>query len=325
VKRRTFIAGLGAAAWPVVARAQQLTVPVIGSLFSGSREAFELWAPKFYLGLKEGGYVDGKNVRTEYRWADGHFDRLRNLAADLVNHKVAVILATGGEPAALAAKGATSTIPIVFGIGGDPVEVGLVASLNRPGGNATGVSLLTPGLDRKRFELLHELLPKGALIAALVNPKNPLANTQTTEIKEAARIIDTPVAILHAANPTELKSAFEALHQQRAEGLVITQDPFFFDQRVPLAELAARSRIPAVYGFLEYVRAGGLLSYGSSPADAQATLGRYVARILAGTHPADLPVWQAVKIELVLNINAAKELGLTFPTALLARADKVIE
>jgi len=280
---------------------------------------------KFYVGLKEGGYIDGQNVTIEYRWADGQFDRLPTLAADLVNRKVAVILATGGEPAALAAKAATSTIPIVFGIGGDPVKIGLVASLNRPGGNATGVSLLTPGLERKRLELLRELLPKGALIAALVNPKNPLANTQVAEIEEAARIIDTPVTILHATNPTELNSAFETLHQQQVEGLAITQDPFFFDQRIQLAELAARSRIPAVYGFPEYVKTGGLLSYGSSPADAVTTLGRYVSRILAGTPPADLPVWQAVKIELVLNIKAAKELGLTFPTPLLARADEVIE
>jgi putative ABC transport system substrate-binding protein len=326
MKRRTFIAGLGsAAAWPVTARAQRAPFPVIGSLFSGSREAFELLSPKFYVGLKDGGYIDGQNVTIEYRWADGQFDRLPTLAADLVNRKVAVILATGGEPAALAAKQATSTIPIVFGIGGDPVKIGLVASLNRPGGNATGISLLTPGLDRKRLELLRELLPKAARIGALVNPKNPLANTQVIEIEEAARIIDIPVTIVHAANSTELISAFATLHQQHAEGLVITQDPFFFDQRNQLAQLAERSRIPAVYGFAEYARIGGLLSYGSSPADAGTTLGRYVARILAGTAPADLPVWQAVKIELVLNIKAAKELGLTFPTPLLGRADEVIE
>jgi putative ABC transport system substrate-binding protein len=300
-------------------------VPVIGSLYSGSRDAFELWAPKFHIGLREGGYIDGQNVAIEYRWADGQFDRLPTLAADLVNRKVAVILATGGEPAALAAKAATSSIPIVFGIGGDPVRIGLVESFNQPGGNATGVSLLTPGLERKRLELLRELMPKAELIAALVNTRNPLANTQVAEIEEAARTVDIPVTVLRAADPIELNSAFATLHQRKAQGLLITQDPFFFDRRTQLAELAARFRVPAVYGFSEYARAGGLLSYGSSPADAQNTVGRYVARILAGTRPADLPVWQAVKIELVLNIKAANELGLTFPTSLLARADEVIE
>src|SRR5262245_18598041 len=242
--RRAFIAALGGAmAWPQVARGQQAAMPLIGSLFSGSRERFELLSSKFYVGLKEGGYIDGQNVAIEYRWADGQFDRLPTLAADLVNRKVAVILALGGEPAALAAKAATSTIPIVFGIGGDPVKIGLVASLNRPSGNATGVSLLTPGLDRNRLELLRELLPKAALMAALVNPKNPLANTQVAEIEEAARVIDTPVTILHATNPTELNSAFETLHQQQVKGLAITADPFFFDRRIQLAELAAQSRL----------------------------------------------------------------------------------
>jgi putative ABC transport system substrate-binding protein len=235
-----------------------------------------------------------------------------------------VIIATGGEPAALAAKTATSTIPIVFGIGGDPVKVGLVASLNRPEGNATGVSLLTPGLDRKRLELLNELVPTGSLIAALVNSKNPLAATQVAEIEEAGRLSVTPVAILYAGNET-FDAAFASMANRGAKGLVVTVDPVFIDRRAQLAALAARFKIPAVYGFREFARDGGLLSYGSSPADANATVGRYVARILGGTNPADSPVWQAVKVELVLNNKAAKEIGVSFPVSLLARADEVIE
>ncbi len=324
--RRAFIAGLGgAAAWPLMLNAQQPQRPIIGSLYAGTREAFELLAPHFYAGLREGGYVDGENVKIEYRWADGHFDRLPLLAADLVNRQVAVILATGGEPAALAAKAATSTIPIVFGIGGDPVKIGLVASLNRPVGNATGVSLLTPGLDRKRLELLRELVPTGAQIAALVNPKNRLAGTQIAEVEEAGRLSDTPVTILYASNETELNAAFASLERRGARGLVVTVDPVFIDRRTQLAALQTRSRIPTVYGFREFAKAGGLMSYGSSPADALATVGRYVARILGGTNPADLPVWQAVKVELVLNNKVAKDLGLSFPVSLLARADEVIE
>jgi ABC-type uncharacterized transport system substrate-binding protein len=326
MRRREFIAALGGAAvWPLAARAQQPAMPVIGSLYSGSPETFSFFATEFYKGLKGGGYIEGRNVAIEYRWGLGQFERLPALAADLVDRRVAVIAANGGEPAAMAAKAATSTIPIVFGIGGDPVKLGLVASLNRPGGNATGISLLTPGLERKRIELLHELLPKATLIAALVNPKNQLAEMQTDELQEAARAVGNRLLVLNASSETELEAAFTALSQQSADALVVTVDPFLLDRRSQLAALAARFAIPAVYGFREFARAGGLLSYGSSPADALNTVGRYVARILGGTPPADLPVWQAVKIELVINLTSAKALGLEFPPMLLARADEVIE
>jgi putative ABC transport system substrate-binding protein len=227
MKRREFIAALGgAAAWPLVASAQQSGMPVIGSPYSGTPETFSSFATEFYKGLKEGGYIEGQNVIIEYRWGLGQFERLPALAADLVDRRVAVIAANGGEPAAMAAKAATSTIPIVFGIGGDPVKLGLVASLNRPGGNATGISLLTPGLERKRIELLHELLPKVTLIAALVNPKNQLAEMQTDELQEAARAVDNRLLILNASSETELEAAFTTLSQQSADALVVTVDPF---------------------------------------------------------------------------------------------------
>ena len=326
MKRRDFIAVLGSvAAWPVVARAQQPAMPTIGSLFSGSPEAFAHLAKGFQSGLKEAGYVDGQNVTIEYRWALGRFDRLPTLAAELVDRRVAVIVASGGEPSALAAKAATSTIPVVFGIGGDPVKVGLVASLSRPGGNATGVSLLTPGLDQKRLELLHEIVPKAAMIAALVNPKNQLAAAQVSEIQEAARTIGIQVLVVNASNETELEDSFAAIAQKRINALVVTVDPFFFDRGSQLAALAARYAVPAIYGFREFAAAGGLVSYGSSPTDAMSTVGRYTGKILGGASPADVPVWQAVKIDLVLNLKTAKALDLTFPLALLGRADEVIE
>jgi putative tryptophan/tyrosine transport system substrate-binding protein len=326
MKRRAFIAALsGAAAWPLVARGQQPKMPVVGSLYSGTPETWEFFAPSFRQGLKDGGYIEGQNVVIEYRWGRGEYDRLPALAADLAERRVDVITANGGEPAALAAKAATSTIPIVFGIGGDPVKLGLVSSLNRPGGNATGISLLTPGLDRKRIELLHELLPTASVIAALVNPKNQLAEMQANEIQEAARITGNRLLVLNASSDKELEAAFNVLHGASADALVVTADPFFLDMRSQLAALAARYGVPAVYGFREFAKAGGLLSYGSSPADGLSTIGRYTARILGGAHPADLPVWQAVKIELVLNLKTAKTLGLTFPLSLLGRADEVIE
>jgi putative ABC transport system substrate-binding protein len=310
--------------WPVVARAQK-PMPVIGSLYSGSPEAFAGMAPGFYNGLKEAGYVEGQNLTIEYRWAQGQFDRLPALAAELVERRVAVIVAVGGEPSALAAKAATSTIPIVFGIGGDPVKVGLVASISRPGGNATGVSLLTPGLERKRIELLHEIVPKVALIAALINPNHQLAGMQANEIQEAARIIGSQLLILNASNEAELEEGFAALAQKSTEALVVTVDPFFVDRRYQLAELAARFAVPTIYGIREFATAGGLVSYGSSPTDALGVVGRYTGKILGGANPADLPVWQAVKIDLVLNLKTAKTLGLTFPNTLLGRADEVIE
>jgi len=327
MKRRAFIAGLGSmgATWPMAVSAQQESKPVIGSLFSGSPEAFSILADGFYKGLKEGGYTDGQNVMIEYRWGYGRYDDLPNLAAQLVERRVNVIVATGGEPSAAAAKAATSTIPIVFGIGGDPVKAGLVTDLNRPGGNATGISLLTPGLERKRVELLHEVVPGATVIAALVNPTNPLLQMQIAEVEEAARIIGTSALIVRTSDEAGLGAAFAIIHQRQCQALVVTVDPFFLEIRKQIAALAARMELPTIYGYREFALAGGLMSYGSSPTDATRTIGRYTARILGGAKPAEVPVWQAVKIDLVLNFKTAKSLGITFPLSLLGRADEVIE
>jgi putative tryptophan/tyrosine transport system substrate-binding protein len=316
MRRRAFIAGLGgAAAWPVMARGQQAAMPVIGSLFSGSPEAFSILANGFYKGLKEAGYTDGQNVRIEYRWGYGRYSELPTLAAQLVERRVRVIVATGGEPSALAAKAATSTIPIVFGIGGDPVKAGLVTDINRPGGNATGISLLTPSLERKRVELLHEIVPRATLIAALVNPRNPLLEMQTAEVEEAARITGTSVLIVKTSDEAGLDAAFAIIHQRRCDGLVVTVDPFFLEISKQIATLAARLELPTIYGYREFALAGGLMSYGSSPTDATSTIGRYTGRVLSGANPAELPVWQAVKVDLVLNLKTAKSLGITCPSS----------
>ena len=327
MRRRAFIAGLGAAgAWPLIGRAQQgSTPPIIGSLFSGSPEAFSILADGFYKGLKETGYTDGQNVRMEYRWGYGRYSELPSLAAQLVERRVKVIVATGGEPSALAAKAATSTIPIVFGIGGDPVKAGLVSDLHRPGGNATGISLLTPGLERKRVELLHQIVPRAALIAALVNPRNPLLEMQIAEVQEAARIIGTSALIVRTSDEAGLDAAFAIINQRRCEGLVVTVDPFFLEITKQIAALAARLELPTIYGYREFALAGRLMSCGSSPSDATSTIGRYTGRVLSGANPAELPVWQAVKVDLVLNLKTAKSLGITFPISLLGRADEVIE
>jgi putative tryptophan/tyrosine transport system substrate-binding protein len=326
MRRRAFLGVLGgAAAWPFSARAQQTARPVIGSLFSASQEAFAPLAVGFLRGLKEAGFVDGENVTIEYRWGLGQYEKLSMLAAELVGRRVAVIVTTGGEPAALAAKAATSTIPIVFGVGGDPVTLGLVASLNRPGGNATGISLLTPGLERKRLELLHEVTPKAATFAGLVNPNNQLAKNQIEELQGAARIIGKQILILNASDDSELETAFTSLVQRRVDALVVTVDPFFYSRRDQLAAMTARVAVPAIFGFREFAAAGGLLSYGTSPLHIMRLMGTYTGRILKGENPADLPVQQAVEVELLLNLKAAKGLGLTFPLTLLGRADAVIE
>jgi putative tryptophan/tyrosine transport system substrate-binding protein len=323
MRRREFFPLLvGTAAWPLVARAQS---PVIGSLFSGTPEAFAAGTDAFRSGLKEEGYVEGANLKIEYRWGLGQYDKLPALAADLVERQVAVIVTSGGEPAALAAKAATSTIPIVFGIGGDPVKLGLVTSINRPGGNATGASLLTPGLERKRVEVISQLKPDATTIAVLVNPSNPLAELQIDEVEQAAQALGRRILSMKANRDEDIDAAFTALSQQKISALVVTADPFFYSRRPQLAALSARSAVVAIFPFREFAIDGGLMSYGTSPLDIWRGTGNYTGRILNGAKPADLPVQQATRIELVLNLKTAKTLGVSFPVTLLGRADEVIE
>jgi putative ABC transport system substrate-binding protein len=314
----------GAAVWPFVARAQQSVMPVIGFLGAQSPDAFAPLVTALRQGLNEEGYSEGRNVRIEYRWAHGDYDRLPALAADLAGHPVAVMFAFG-PPAAKAAKAATAIIPIVFGTGGNPVKDGLVASFNRPGGNATGISFLTPQLGAKRLELVHELLPKATAIAVLVNPNNPIADTQLRDLHETARAIGLQISVLNASSEHDLDVAFASIVQQRVGAVLISGDPFFNERRDGLVALAARNAVPAIYPWREFTAAGGLISYGASLSDAYRQSGVYVGKILKGVSPAALPVVQPIRFELVINLKTAKTLGIEVPATLLARADEVIE
>jgi putative tryptophan/tyrosine transport system substrate-binding protein len=327
MRRRGFIIFLAGAmaAWPLAARAQQKAMPVIGVLSAaGPSPAAPLMAA-FLQGLSEAGYVEGQNVTIEYRYAEGHYDRLPALAADLVGRKVDVIMA-GNPPAALAAKSATSTIPIVFRHGGDPVQDGLVASLARPGGNLTGVSQLgDDGLNAKRLELLSELVPRAGVIALLVNPNSSAAERQIRDVQQAARAKGVQLSILEASTETEIDAAFASLIALAAGALVVPGDPFLSSRREKLVTLASRHAVPSIFAWREFAAAGGLISSGASLTSAFHLCGTYAGKILRGAKPADLPVQQATSIELVINLGTAKALGLTVPQSMLARADEVVE
>ena len=324
MRRREFIQLIGgAAAWPLAARAQQ-SIPVIG--FLGSRASGEdpQLLTSFRLGLKEGGYVEGQNVVIDYRFAENQYDRLPALATDLVQRQVSLIVANG--PAAKAAKAATSTIPIVFPVGFDPVDEGLVASLNRPGGNVTGVSILDVELGPKRLELLRELVPQAAIIAVLVNPTDPVrAENISRAMQTAARTLGLQSNVLQASSERDFDAVFARLLQMRADGLVIGGEPFFNSRNEQLGALTARHKVPAIFQFHEFTAGGGLASYGTSLTDSYRQVGVYAARILKGERPADLPIVRASKFELVINLKTAKALGLTVPAKLLFTADEVIE
>ena len=331
MKRREFITLLGGAAaapsmfWPRSASAEQATMPVIGFLSSRSPAESSHLVAAFRAGLQAGGYVEGQNVAIEYRWAEGQYDRLPALAVDLVRRGVAVLATTGGEPSALAAKAATSTIPIVFTVGGDPVKIGLVASLNRPGGNATGVSLLTTVPEAKRLGLLYELVPNAALIGVLINPNYQGAEAQSREVQDAARAIDRRIEIATAGNDRQLEAAFGTLVQQHADALLVGADPFFGTRRDRIIALAAQFKLPAMYQFRDYPVAGGLMSYGINITDGYRQVGVYTGQVLKGAKPADLPIHQSIKFEFIINLKSAKALGLQIPDKLIALADEVIE
>jgi len=327
MKRRDFITLLGgaAAAWPLAARAQQPALPVIGYLSARSADDTAHLVAAFRRGLGEGGFVEGQNVMIEYRWAIGQYDRLPAMAAELARRPVAIFATTGGEPSALAAKAATSTIPIVFLIGGDPVKLGLVASYNRPGGNATGMNILTATMEPKRLGLLRELVPQAATIGILLNPNFQPAAGQLRDLQEAGRVIGQKLHVLHAGTDRDLDASFETIAQQRIAALVVTADPFFDTRRDKLVALAAHHAVPTIYHFREFAAAGGLMSYGIDSLETYRQVGVYAGQILKGAKPADLPVLQPTKFETVINLKTAKALGVKISDNLLSLADEVIE
>jgi ABC-type uncharacterized transport system substrate-binding protein len=331
MKRREFITLLGGAAassvsWPLAARAQQPVLPVVGYLHTASPGPFRRYVAAFHRGLREASFVEGQNVAIEYRWAEGHYDRLREMAAELVARRVTLIVTQGGATAPLAAKTATTTIPIVFTSGRDPVKDGLVASLNRPGGNLTGVSLLTNSLAPKRLEIIREVVPKAEIVALLVNPENRRSTSeQTQETEAAAPTFGLRMQVFSASSAADFEPAFAFMVSTRIGALVVGADGYFSSQRERIVALAAHHSIPAIYEWRAFVEDGGLMSYGSDLVEGYRQVGTYAGRILKGEKPAELPVVQSTKIEFVVNLKTAKTLGLTFPLPLIGRADEVIE
>ena len=327
MQRRAFITLLGGAAatWPLAAHAQQPPMPVAGFLSSLSPLELTFVMPAFHQGLNEAGFVEGRNIAIEYRWAEGHYERLPALAADLVRRQVAVIAAISGTPAALAAKAATTTIPIVFAIGGDPVAPGLVTNLSQPGGNITGASFYTSPVVTKRLELARELAPRGTTIALLVNPENPPSVIEGTTLQKAAAALGQPIEIINASTEGQIDRAFTAVAQQKFGALVVSSDPLFFIARDMLVILTARYALPTIFADREQAEAGGLISYGARRPDAYRQAGNYVGRVVKGEKPGDLPVVLPTKYTLLVNLKTAKTLGLSLPPSVLARADEVIE
>ncbi len=325
MRRRDFVALFGGAAWPLPLRAQQAAMPVIGFLNGFSASTWSSQVTAFHKGLSEAGYVEGRNVTIEYLWAESQIDRLPALAAEFVRQQVNVLVATGGSATALAAKTATSTIPIVFAIGGDPVAMGLVANLGRPGGNATGIYFLTSALEPKRVGLLRDLVPKAALIGVLFNPTMAVASAQTKDVEDAARSVGQRIHIVRATSEREIDTAFATFAQMGAGALLIGADPFFLTRRAYIVSLAARYAMPAIYEQREFALVGGLMTYGTNLTEATRQAGSYTGRILKGAKPAELPVLQPTQFELVVNLKTAKALGLTISDAMLAVVDEVIE
>jgi ABC-type uncharacterized transport system substrate-binding protein len=327
MKRRQFLTLLGgaAAAWPFAARVQQMAMPVVGFLSPGFPEPSSFLVTAFREGLKEASYVEGQNVTIEYRWAKGQYDQLQSLAADFVRRQVEVIAATGGTISAQAAKAATATIPIVFNVGDDPIKSGLIVSFNRPGGNLTGVNTQSPALEPKRLGLLRELVPQAAIVAVLLNPTNPDADLQSRDLQVAATAIGQQLRIFNASSEGDLDAAFAALVQQRADALLVGNDVFFTNRREQIVALAARHAVPTIYAFRQFAESGGLMSYSTNLVEVYRQVGLYVGRILKGEKPADLPVVQPTKFELVINLKTAKTLGIKISDNLLSLADEVIE
>jgi putative ABC transport system substrate-binding protein len=326
MRRREFIAVLsGAATWPLAARPQQSAVPVIGYLSARTEQFDARLLQAFRLGLSEAGYVEGRNVAIEYRWANAKFDQLPVMARELVNRNVTVMVATGGTPAAYAARDATKAIPIVFETGGDPVALGYVSSLSRPGGNLTGITTLNGELMPKRLELMRDLIPNGTAVAALMNPRNPASEAELPRLQAAAAVLGLRLRVLSASSEGDIEDLFASLAGQRADPLVIAADVLFTNKSDRLGALALRHEVPAIFQSREFAAAGGLASYGGSLAGAYRQTGVYVGRVLKGAKPADLPVQQTTSVELIVNLKTARALGVTVPLPLLARADEVIE